>query len=109
MKIIGTGRAMPSLSVTNDMLSEILDTSDEWISTRTGILQRRIISDENLKDLAVSASQKALEDANITSKDLDFILCSNVVNNFVTPSLSCIVQGEIDAEDRKSTRLNSSH
>ncbi len=53
MKIIGTGSALPSLSVTNEMLSVFLDTSDEWIHTRTGILERRIISDENLKDLAV--------------------------------------------------------
>ena len=98
MKIIGTGSAVPSLSVTNDMLSEILDTSDEWIATRTGIKQRRIISNENLKELATSAAQNALINAGITAKDLGFIICSNVVNNFVTPSLSCIIQGEIDAE-----------
>lgn len=98
MKIIGTGSAMPSLSVTNDMLSEILETSDEWISTRTGIKQRRILSEETLTSLAVEASKRAIENAGLTPADLDYILCSNVVNNFVTPSLSCILQGEIGAQ-----------
>ncbi|MDR2979931.1 MAG: ketoacyl-ACP synthase III [Bacteroidales bacterium] len=97
MKIIGTGSAMPSLAVTNEMLSEILDTSDEWITTRTGIKQRRILSEDTLTALAVSASQRALESAGLIAQDLDYIVCSNVVNNFVTPSLSCILQGEIGA------------
>lgn len=97
MKIIGTGSALPSLVVTNDMLSEFLDTNNEWIFTRTGISQRRIISEETIIDLAVSASKKALESAHLDAKDIDFLICSNVVNNYVTPGLSCIVQGEIGA------------
>ncbi|MDL2309226.1 ketoacyl-ACP synthase III [Bacteroidales bacterium OttesenSCG-928-B11] len=97
MKITGTGSAMPSLAVTNDMLSEFLDTNDEWISTRTGIKERRIISDETLTSLAVDAAKKAIESAGLTPNDIDYFLCSNVVNNFVTPSLSCILQGEIGA------------
>lgn len=97
MKIIGTGKALPSLSVTNDMLSEILDTNDEWISTRTGIKQRRILSDDTLLELATVASLNAIQDAGITAKDLDFIICSNVINNYVTPGLSNILQGEIGA------------
>jgi len=97
MKIIGTGSELPSLEVTNDMLSEILDTNNEWISTRTGISQRRIISDESLTQLAVSASVKALENAHLEAKDIDFIICSNTVNNYVVPALSCIVQGKIGA------------
>lgn len=98
MKIIGTGKAMPSLSVTNNMLSEILDTSDEWISTRTGIRERRIMSDETLPQLAVEACRNAISDAGLTPKDMDFILCSNVINNYVTPSLSCVIQGELGAD-----------
>ena len=97
MKIIGTGSAIPSLSVTNDMLSVFLDTSDQWIRTRTGITERRIISDENLKDLAVEAAKKALEEANMDGSQLDYIICSNVVNYYVTPSLSCLISGEINA------------
>jgi 3-oxoacyl-[acyl-carrier-protein] synthase-3 len=98
MKIIGTGSAVPSLVVTNDMLSEILDTNDEWIYSRTGISQRRIISKETLVDLAVAASKKALEDANLNVNEVDFIMCSNVVNHYVTPGLSCVIQGELGAK-----------
>jgi len=97
MKIIGTGSALPSLTVTNDMLSEFLDTNHEWIYTRTGISQRRIISDESLVELAVSACKKALESANINAGDIDLLLCSNVVNNYVTPGLGCIIQGKVGA------------
>jgi 3-oxoacyl-[acyl-carrier-protein] synthase III len=97
MKIAGTGSALPSLVVTNEKLSEFLDTSDEWIITRTGIKERRILSKETLLDLAVEASLKALENSNTDPADLDFIICSNVANNYVTPSMSSIVQGKIKA------------
>ena len=98
MKIIGLGSALPSLTVTNDMLSEFLDTTDEWISTRTGIKQRQIISDESLKELATKASLRAIKDAGLTPKEIDFLLCSNTINNFVVPAFSCIIQGEIGAD-----------
>lgn len=97
MKIIGTGSALPTKIVTNDMLSEFLDTSDEWITTRTGVKSRHVISDERLEDLAIEAARKALEDASLKAEDLDFIICSNVVNEYVTPQLSCIIQGGIGA------------
>lgn len=93
MKIIGTGSALPRKVVTNEMLSGFLDTSDEWITTRTGVRSRYVISDERLEDLAIEATRQALDDASIDSADLDFIICSNVVNEYVTPQLSCIVQG----------------
>jgi 3-oxoacyl-[acyl-carrier-protein] synthase-3 len=97
MKIIGTGSALPSLTVTNDMLSDFLDTNHEWIYTRTGIAQRRIISDESLIELAVTACVNALKNASLEATDIDFILCSNVVNYYVTPGLGCIVQGKLGA------------
>lgn len=97
MKIIGTGSVLPKKVVTNDMISEFLDTSDEWIYPRTGIRKRRVISDEKLEDMAIEAAKKALDDAGIEAKDLDFIICSNVVNEYITPSLSCIIQGGIGA------------
>lgn len=98
MRIIGTGSAHPSLTVTNEMLENILDTSDEWIRTRTGIKQRQLISNEKLEDIAVSASLRALENSGISPRELDFIICSNVVNEYITPALSCIIQGRIGAE-----------
>lgn len=97
MKIIGTGSAHPKCCVTNAMLEQFLDTSDEWITERTGIKERLVISSEKLEDMAVAAANKALEDANLTAKDIDFIICSNVVNEYVTPALSCIIQGKIGA------------
>lgn len=97
MKIIGTGSALPGKIVTNEMLSGFLDTSDEWITTRTGVRNRHVISDEKLEDLAIEAARKALEDASVDPSDLDFIICSNVVNEYVTPQLSCIIQGGIGA------------
>ncbi len=97
MKISGLGSSLPSKVVTNQMLAEILDTSDEWITTRTGIKERRVLSKEYVLDLAVDASLKALEDAKMDVKDLDFIICANVVNEYVTPALSCIVKDKIGA------------
>lgn len=98
MKISGTGSALPKQIVTNEMLSQFLDTSDEWIKTRTGVSSRYVISDEKLEDLAAEAAEKALADAGIKAEDLDFIICSNVVNEYITPQLSCIIQGAIGAK-----------
>ena len=97
MKISGTGSALPKQVVTNEMLAQFLDTSDEWIKTRTGISSRVVISDEKLEDLAAEAAEKALTDAGIKAEELDFIICSNVVNEYITPQLSCIIQGAIGA------------
>lgn len=98
MKISGTGSVLPRKVVTNEMLSQFIDTSDEWIKTRTGVRSRRVISDEKLEDMAIEASLKALADAGMRADELDFIICSNVVNEYVTPQLSCIIQGGIGAE-----------
>ena len=98
MKIIGTGRAHPAKVVTNAMLEQFLDTSDEWIKTRTGMSERRVISSEKLEDLAAEASLQAIADAGLKPTDIDYIICSNVVNEYITPGLGCIVQGAIGAK-----------
>ncbi len=97
MKIIGTGSAHPTCAVSNEMLEQFLETTDEWITERTGIKERCVISSEKLEDLAVEAANKALENAGLTAADIDFLICSNVVNEYVTPALSCIIQGKIGA------------
>lgn len=97
MKIIGTGSAHPTCAVSNEMLEQFLETTDEWITERTGIKERCVISSEKLEDLAVEAANRALENAGLTAADIDFIICSNVVNEYVTPALSCIIQGKIGA------------
>ncbi|MBO5563651.1 MAG: beta-ketoacyl-ACP synthase 3 [Bacteroidales bacterium] len=95
MRIIGTGSALPRKVVTNDDLSAFLDTSDEWIFPRTGIRSRHVISDEKLEDLAVDAARKALTDAGRLPEEIDLFLCSNVVNEYLTPGLGCIVAAKV--------------
>lgn len=92
MKIIGTGSAIPTKVVDNEMLATFLDTNDEWITARTGIKARRVRTSETLVDLAVSAARSAIESAAVMPDDIDFCICSNVANNYVTPALSCILQ-----------------
>ena len=91
MRIIGTGSSLPKKVVTNDMLTEFLDTSDEWITTRTGIKSRRVISDENIEDLGIDASRKALDMAGLKPQDIDFFICPNVVTEYMTPGLSSVI------------------
>ncbi len=95
MKIIGTGSALPKKVVTNDDLAQFLDTSDEWILPRTGIRSRHVITDERLEDLGKDAALLALKDAGLTPGDIDLFICSNVVNEYLTPSLSCVISAAI--------------
>lgn len=95
--IMGTGRAHPKFILTNDMLSTFLDTSDEWISTRTGIKSRFIATSETLCELAVKAGTMAMSQAGIAPNELDLILCSTIQGDYQTPSLSCQVQYHIGA------------
>lgn len=95
MKIIGTGSALPRQIVTNDMLSEFLDTSDEWIMPRTGIRSRHVISDEKIEDLATEAARRAIESSGIDLGQIDYFICSNVVNEYMTPGLSCVVASKL--------------
>lgn len=92
MRIIGTGSALPKFTVTNDDLAKFLDTSDEWISTRTGIRSRQIITTETLDGLAYEACTRALDDAGLTAADIDFIICSTVQGEWITPGMSCAIQ-----------------
>ena len=95
MKILGTGSALPKKVVTNDMLSEFLDTSDEWITARTGINTRHIITTERFEDLATEAAGRAIDAAGLCPDDIDYIICSNVSNLYVTPHLSAIIQANL--------------
>ena len=95
MRILGTGSALPRKVVTNDDLSAFLDTSDEWIYPRTGIRSRHVISDERLEDLGADAACKALADAGVQPGDIDLFLCSNVVNEYMTPGLGCIIASKV--------------
>ncbi|MEI7883758.1 MAG: beta-ketoacyl-ACP synthase III [Clostridia bacterium] len=96
IKITGTGSALPSLSKTNDQISQLLDTSHEWIFSRTGIGSRHFC-EEGLSKLATRAGSKALADANCSPADIDYLLCATFSNEYATPSLACLVQQELGA------------
>lgn len=95
MRIIGTGSALPKKIVTNEMLSQFLDTSDEWITTRTGIKSRHVISDEKIEDLGAEAVRKALDMSGLKPSDIDLFIVSNVITNQDTPGMSCLVAAKV--------------
>ena len=98
VKIAGTGSYVPQKILTNDELSTIVDTSDEWILTRTGISERRIAADDEFtSDLATSSAVKALEDANINSEDLDLIIVATLTPDKVFPNTGSLVQQKLSA------------
>lgn len=97
MRILGTGSALPACTLTNWQLAEFLDTSDEWIRSRTGICTRQVITDETLLTLGRDAALRALENAGFAPQDMDFILCTTVRGDTVTPSLACLLQKELGA------------
>ncbi len=97
VNIIGVGKYVPDLIVTNDMLSEIVDTNDEWITTRTGIKSRHITNGEPTYHLGAMAAKEAVQDADIDPKDIGIIIVTTITNDFSTPSVSCLIQREIGA------------
>ena len=96
-QILGTGSAHPACTQTNDDLSVFLDTSDEWISTRTGIKSRFVCTTETLADLAAEAGRRAMENAGVRAEELDLIVCATVRGDYITPALACVVQKMLGA------------
>ena len=97
-KIIGVGKCLPENIITNDDLSSIVDTNDEWISTRTGVRQRRIVNDkETATSLAISASLDALGFAGMDGKDMELIIVASSTPDYVFPSTACEIQSAIGA------------
>ncbi len=94
-KIIGTGRYVPERIVTNDDLAMIMDTSDEWISERTGIHQRRIDTGEGVVQMALKASEKALENAGISADKLDLIIVATSTADYLFPNTASLIQREL--------------
>jgi len=89
-KILGTGRSLPEKVLTNADLEKMIETSDEWIRTRTGIEERRITNaQEATSDLAIQAARLALEDSNTKSEDLDAIFVCTCTPDMFFPSVGC--------------------
>ncbi|MEH7492661.1 beta-ketoacyl-ACP synthase III [Neobacillus sp. 3P2-tot-E-2] len=97
--IVGIGRYLPEKIVTNADLEKIMDTSDEWIRTRTGIEERRIADDNtNTSDMGFEAAQKAIQNAGITPEDIDLILVATVTPDQPFPSVACMLQERLGAK-----------
>lgn len=96
--ILGIGTYVPERVLTNHDLEKMVDTSDEWIVTRTGIKQRRIASvTEASSDLGVEAAKKALEAANLKPEDIDLIITATLSPDYIFPSTACVIQGKLGA------------
>ena len=97
-RIAGTGSYLPAKVLTNDDLAKIVDTSDEWIATRTGIRERHIAADgETTGDLAYHAAVRAMEAAGIGADELDLIVLGTTTPDLVFPSTACLLQHRLGA------------
>lgn len=97
--IIGIGRYLPEKILTNADLEKMVDTSDEWIRTRTGIEERRVAGENvNTSDMAYEAAKKAISDAEISAEDLDLILVATVTPDQPFPSVACLLQDRLGAK-----------
>ncbi len=107
MKILGSGHYAPHTIITNDDLSKIVDTNDEWISSRTGIKARHISDSEETSDLAAKAALEAIKDANIDVADIDMILLATMTPDAMLPNCSSIVQSKIGAINATCFDINA--
>lgn len=97
-KITATARYLPEKIVTNDDLAEWMDTSDEWIQSRTGIKQRHIAEAENTSDMCLQVAKKLIKKSAIDPMSLDFIIVATMSPNYTSPSVACQVQGKLGAK-----------
>lgn len=106
-RICGTGSALPQHKVTNDDLSKRMDTSDEWIRSRTGIVSRHLAVEETLTSLAAQAAKQALKEADVEPNELDLILSATLSADKLLPSLSCELQRELSAVNAAAFDINA--
>lgn len=107
MKILGTGSALPQKIVTNDDLAQVMDTSDEWIRSRTGIGTRHLAEEETTTSMSVEAAKQALQDAHVEPQELDLIIAATVSAEHIIPMLSCEVQAAIGAVNAVAFDMNA--
>lgn len=107
IEIIGTGSYVPEFVADNDKFSEFLDTSDEWIYPRTGIKQRHILTDKPNYFMGAKAAESALENAGVAAADIDLIIVSTCTPDFFYPSMACLIQKRIGAQNAACFDVNS--
>jgi len=98
VKFLGTGYYVPENEVTNEDLSKMVDTSDEWIQQRVGVQKRRISTGETAADFAIHAAKDALCDANIKAEELDLIIAASITSETLCPTVAGYVQKAIGAK-----------
>lgn len=106
-RIIGTGSFLPETVVTNDYLSTIMETSDEWIVSRTGIKERRLVKEETTASMSIQAAKIAMEDAGVIPEEIDLIIVGTITGDYVTPSTACEVQAGIGAYKATAFDINA--
>ena len=106
-RITGTGSCLPEQIVTNEDLSKVVDTSDEWISSRTGIRERHLAKDETTASMAAEAGRRALQDAGIGAEEVDLLIVGTITGDYVTPSTSCEVQEILGAVNAVAFDINA--
>ena len=106
VEILGSGAYVPSKILSNKDLEGIVDTSDEWIVTRTGIRERRIAVDEETSDVASVAAKRALENSKVSKEEIDYIIVATLSGETITPSTACMVQSKIGAINATAYDLN---
>lgn len=98
-KILSTGRCLPRRIVTNEDLSRMVDTNDEWVFSRTGIHQRRFCDGESGLDLALGSARQALERAGLKPEDIGVCLVATFTPDYASPSMACLVQKELGLQE----------
>ena len=105
--IVGIGSYVPAKSVTNKDMEAIVETSDEWISDRTGIKCRHFVAEnEHTSDLATKAAERALKDANLTPDDIDLIVVATATPDMLFPSTACLIQRDGEMADAKQQLID---
>lgn len=106
-EIAGVGGYVPEKMVSNEDLESIVDTTDDWITTRTGIIQRRISTDEKTTQIAVKAALKAVKDAAIDIEEIDLVILATITPDFFTPSTANLVQAKLKLKEVTSFDISA--
>ena len=105
--ILGLGICLPDRVLSNRDMETMVDTSDEWIMSRTGIRERRILTPEQVpSDIAIPAARRAVEDAGLDPRDIDGVICATYSPDYIMPSMACQIQGALGTRSGISFDLN---
>lgn len=107
IQVISAGSYLPKLVITNEMLSEFLDTSDEWITSRTGIKQRHIATDETTTDLGIKAARIALENSGLSKEDINLVICATGTPDSCVPTVAANIKKELGIESAPAFDMNT--